>query len=580
MLLTAFTVLLPSLTYVSYGYYIIYYTSIYSWANSKNSTTSQLTHYNAYFNGTLTMRMTSSDGQCNMQDTVANYSMQIGAISPQSNTSLSRKSFDNNPYYFSLEGPESTNDSEAWLELESSRDLDSITNATDSMFWSFTATKNGGGWDTSGKHVKYVPYNSQQLDSVCEGYFSGDIQPVNNWTMSGRIEEKTVNFTFGPADWTESGLDYTRTWSFEGVWWSEGAKLEVGGDDIQTSGMWVNKTASQENKENVASGLRWWSVGSMGLLLRSRGVMMEKVPHFSITQAPTMPLFRSLKSTFLGEEPDSGFFVGDYSFPKPLFIYHDLPRLNGGWGSNRISNNEICEAYRPYRDLRSFNRNENPYGYARQQVYLRNQFLSLGERVQRQVQEDMAKWRAKHRPESVQVQEQIMTRGKFSDSIALLRNMVEPMIDIMCGIEESNTTKNGQMMVFLCKQLVSQCLVPAIIELHRIDPFFQVVPSKENLRDRLYWPLEALSMLYEFFAKLQEELPLEIQVLLECLEELVRLLGGVLTIRRSSAIFIPQHETPQQPAVPQQQIDSAPDLDMYPETRKKPILGRYIVKME
>ncbi|KAF2117405.1 hypothetical protein BDV96DRAFT_598309 [Lophiotrema nucula] len=259
LLFISLGVSLVSLVSALPGYIIIY---TYTWADSGNSTSKQIAQYNAVFNGTLSLKMTaSSKTECNMQDTIANYSMQIGAITPGGNQSLSRKSFDTNPYYFYLEGPASLNDSDGQLRMESSRDLDENATAADSMFWSVTATKNGDGWDTTGKHTLYSSYNWQALDSVCEGYFSSNVDPINNWTMTGRITETSVNMSWGPAAWSEDGVDFTRTWTFEGAWNDQGAKLEVGGASIETTGVWRNRTndTQEGEKQSAAPSARVWS---------------------------------------------------------------------------------------------------------------------------------------------------------------------------------------------------------------------------------------------------------------------------------------------------------------------------------
>lgn len=258
LLFASLGIALVSLVSALPGYIIIY---TYKWADSGNSTSKQIAQYNAVFNGTLSLKMTASTKpECNMQDTIANYSLQIGAITPGGNQSLSRKTFDTNPYYFYLEGPASPNNSNGQLRMESSRDLNENATASDSMFWSLTATKNGEGWDTTGKHILYSSYNWQALDSVCEGYFSSNVDPINNWTMTGRITGKNVNMSWGPAAWIEDGVDFTRTWTFEGAWNDQGAQLEVGGATIETTGVWTNRTndTQEAEKKSAAPGVRAW----------------------------------------------------------------------------------------------------------------------------------------------------------------------------------------------------------------------------------------------------------------------------------------------------------------------------------
>ncbi|KAF2732538.1 hypothetical protein EJ04DRAFT_578293 [Polyplosphaeria fusca] len=263
-MLLSYLFLAPLLPTLSSAYVIIVYT--YTWSQSGNSTSRQILDggYNAIFNGSLTMKMTADgDASCNMEDTVGNYSMQIGAINPGGNSSLSRKRYDTNPYYFALEGPASEADAGTFLALESSRDMSENATAAESVFWQVTSTKNNGGFDTKGTFALYSEWNSQALNSNCEGSFSGNVDPINNWTMTGRIEEGKVNFTFGPAPWDEDGVHYVRTWSFEGVFWDQGvdgAKLVFNGDSIETQGKYVNKTNATTEQQNSAPGAtRVWS---------------------------------------------------------------------------------------------------------------------------------------------------------------------------------------------------------------------------------------------------------------------------------------------------------------------------------
>ncbi|ORY10928.1 hypothetical protein BCR34DRAFT_653721 [Clohesyomyces aquaticus] len=274
-LLTLF--LLPLLSTPTQAYYIIYY--YYTWASSGNSTSQQMAPYNAVFNGTLSVKMTASGKHsCELSTTVANYSMQIGAINPGGNKTLSRASYDTNPFYFQLTGPEASKAGKygAHITLESSRDMSENATAKDSMLWSLQATKRGGGWDTTGNFILSSDFNYFALDT-CEGSISTNIAPVNNWTVAGRIEEKSVNLTFGPAPWEEGGVSYTRWWNFVGEWNDRSAKLIVGGEKVETEGKTGNLTEVPANgtanaKPNGSAsvkvqGLVWTLMGAVAVFV-------------------------------------------------------------------------------------------------------------------------------------------------------------------------------------------------------------------------------------------------------------------------------------------------------------------------
>ncbi|KAF2870369.1 hypothetical protein BDV95DRAFT_608369 [Massariosphaeria phaeospora] len=238
--------------------YIIY-TYTYTWAESDTNTTYLLFRYNAVFNGSLTLNMTSTDPSCAMADTIANYTLAIGAIAPRSNTSLSRASFDTNPYYFTLYGQASGNQSGGYLATESSRDMTENATAAESVLWTLTATRSGDGYDTAGTLATLSDWNTQKLNSTCEGSFDASIDPEAGWTMTGRITEGRVEMSWGPADWTEEGVSYTRRWRFEGSWNDNGAKLVLGGDKIETEGVWSDeKEAEEEKKGGAAKEMLGW----------------------------------------------------------------------------------------------------------------------------------------------------------------------------------------------------------------------------------------------------------------------------------------------------------------------------------
>jgi len=183
----------------------------------------RLLPFAAIYNGTLTLQQTANTSpKCNIIDpSITNYSIFIGPNAPRTylGSVYDRSKWDPNPFWFSLTGPTSKNNT--WLNVQSSAGGFNSTPGEErfsgDVFWNFTATPRDGGWDLKGAHAKMsVLYNRFSLTSCSKSLTNWKIYLEDTWTMTGRLTSESIRMDIIIGNWTSSGVTYGRQFTFEG----------------------------------------------------------------------------------------------------------------------------------------------------------------------------------------------------------------------------------------------------------------------------------------------------------------------------------------------------------------------------
>jgi hypothetical protein len=205
--------------------------------------TNALSKYNAVYNGTLTLNITTiPSSNCARVDTYQNFTIRIGSKDPSDNKNneLSRPAFDSNPFYFKLVADDVSANSTSGLAIESSHDTVRNRTIANSVFWNLTATRNkaGNAYDVTGVDIlANRPYNSFWLPT-CQALSPGGIEVDQKWSMRGSVAAQTVNLEWTPQAWTVDNVTYQLSWSFAGNRDDRGPTVQTDGELLQTQGTW------------------------------------------------------------------------------------------------------------------------------------------------------------------------------------------------------------------------------------------------------------------------------------------------------------------------------------------------------
>jgi hypothetical protein len=240
---------------------------IYAQSNDVNSTllntdemvTNALAKYNAVYNGTMTINLTTTpSSNCSFVDAYPEYSIQIGSRDPSDNKnkSLARSAFDQNLFYFLLEsGPASNTTTNSGLGVESTHDYIANSTPFNSTYWSLSAarTKNGDAVDVIGTYTRTSRANFFWLPT-CQPLSPGQMLLNQFWSMRGRITEEFVTFQWEPRVLTDFDITFSVSFNFTGQLDPRSPKLSTKGDIIETKGTWPFAVGTSEQNSGSSAG--------------------------------------------------------------------------------------------------------------------------------------------------------------------------------------------------------------------------------------------------------------------------------------------------------------------------------------
>ena len=247
-------------------------------AASTPTLNSLLEPYNTIYIGDLTEVITADSGaDCSQTVTIPNWSFWAGPIASQTNRSLSRAAYDDNPFFFMLQsgykaGYKGSLD-ETFMVLRSSADsVEAGTSVGTNnqtkpgvQAWKFSTTKaSDGGLDISGRYVtKFSGNNYRHKTCYITYYGNGGVtlNPAENYTMTGHITSNDVSISVTSSSWQFRGTTYSWVWSFKGTYEKRSAKLAINGDSVSFSGGYdwdngvpLSSTSSSSSSNSTGSG--------------------------------------------------------------------------------------------------------------------------------------------------------------------------------------------------------------------------------------------------------------------------------------------------------------------------------------
>jgi hypothetical protein len=230
--------------------------------------------HDIFYNGSITLEYTTFNGSKTCQPFLGarDATFSIGQMDLASNSSISRSSWDNNPFYMNL-APRDEVGSYPGCDASSGKRqncpalLRLASSETDywwTQVWTLQSIKNGNAFDISG-HISTnktfrrsndvgINFPAEQGQSrKCADFFGTSSLWYNDTvTMTGKVTagRADIVFTIGDlADTPSDRLGATLVFRFSGTWWNQGASLVTKTANITTSGKskYYNTTKSTKD---------------------------------------------------------------------------------------------------------------------------------------------------------------------------------------------------------------------------------------------------------------------------------------------------------------------------------------------
>lgn len=231
--------------------------------------------YLAWYNGTSSITLSGDPANCpDVTFKTIQNPLAIGGMTVPGNDSLSRTSYDKNPFYFWFP---STSGVDIRVSLQSSSD----DWYDETQHWSLSASRSGDGYDISGTWIGRYPSNNNFYYPSTECWQGGDIWPsvdtdVNDaeswsWDLTGHISPTAADVTITMPWTTRDGKQWLVTVKYTGTGGKNGGPKLVTTGDAPTTDAVAVKEADGSSSSASASASASGSSGSSGSSPTSTG---------------------------------------------------------------------------------------------------------------------------------------------------------------------------------------------------------------------------------------------------------------------------------------------------------------------